>query len=91
MGGVCSGGTVKPRHEHREVKSSGFSGKLKSVGSFGGKHKKDDDSYPSYPDVDVFEKKSSLYDSDELQFSISRELKPSTPARTEPTKVFSTP
>lgn len=85
MGGVCSGGTVKPKHEYQEVKNSGFSGKLKSMGSFGGKHKKDDDSYPSYPDVDVFEKKSNLYDSGEL--SISRELKPSTPVRSGPTKV----
>ncbi|KAI8548945.1 hypothetical protein RHMOL_Rhmol07G0313000 [Rhododendron molle] len=87
MGGVCSGGTVKPKDEYREVKSSGFSGKLKSIGSFGGKHKKDDDSYPSYPDEDVFEKKSNLYDSGELRFSISCELKPSTPARTGTTKV----
>ncbi|KAG5542449.1 hypothetical protein RHGRI_022101 [Rhododendron griersonianum] len=87
MGGVCSGGTVKPKDEYREVKSSGFSGKLKLIGSFGGKHKKDDDSYPSYPDEDVFEKKSNLYDSGELRFSISRELKPSTPARTGTTKV----
>lgn len=95
MGGVCSSGTVKPKDEYREVKSSGFSGKLKSMGSFGGKHKKDDkkddDSYLSYPDVDVFEKKSNLYDSGELQVSISRELKPSTPARTGTTMVFSTP
>lgn len=91
MGGVCASGTVKPKDEYREVKSSGFSGKLMSMGSFGGKHKRDDDSYPSYPDADVFEKKSNLYDSGELRFSISRELKPSTPARTGTTKVFSTP
>ncbi|GFP95259.1 hypothetical protein PHJA_001670200 [Phtheirospermum japonicum] len=85
MGGVCSGGTVKKSRKSTDFKheeSSGFSGKLKSIGSFG-KHKKNDDSY-TYPDeIDVFEKgpRDNLFDSGELHFSISRELKSSTPAR----------
>ncbi|KAL0391889.1 UNVERIFIED_CONTAM: protein PSK SIMULATOR 2 [Sesamum radiatum] len=84
MGAVCSGGTLKKSRKADEVgyeKSSGFSGKLKSMGSFG-KHKNHDDSY-SYPaEIDVFEKAPhELYNSGELRFSISQELKPSTPAR----------
>lgn len=88
MGGVCSGGTVKKNRKSvdaEHVKSSGFSGKLKSVGSFG-KQKNNDDSY-TYPD-DFFEKAPhNLYDSGELNLSISRELKSSTPARTPANKV----
>ncbi|KAL0432346.1 UNVERIFIED_CONTAM: protein PSK SIMULATOR 2 [Sesamum latifolium] len=84
MGAVCSGGTLKKSRKADEVgyeKSSGFSGKLKSMGSLG-KHKNHDDSY-SYPaEIDVFEKAShDLYNPGELRFSISQELKPSTPAR----------
>jgi hypothetical protein len=90
MGGVCSGGTVKSGRERVEVedkKSSGFSGKLKSVGSFGNqkkkKKKKSEDDFRAYPDeINVFEKAPhNLYDSGDLHLSISRELKPSTPAR----------
>ncbi|XP_073305941.1 protein PSK SIMULATOR 2-like [Primulina huaijiensis] len=89
MGAVCSGGTVKRNLKSREVeheKSSGFSGKLKSIGSFG-KQKNCDDSY-AYPDeVEVCEKAPrNLYDSGELHLSISCELKPSTPARTPANK-----
>ncbi|KAK6115207.1 hypothetical protein DH2020_007476 [Rehmannia glutinosa] len=89
MGGVCSGGTVKKSRKSVEIeheKSSGFSGKLKSMGSFG-KQKKNDDSY-TYPDeIDVFDKApDNLYDSGELHLSISRELKASTPARTPANK-----
>ncbi|KAI3464826.1 hypothetical protein Pfo_021489 [Paulownia fortunei] len=89
MGGVCSGGTVKKSRRSIEVeheKMSGFSGKLKSMGSFG-KQKKNGDSY-TYPDeIDVFEKAPhNLYDSGELNLSISRELKSSTPARTPANK-----
>ncbi|KAL3640986.1 hypothetical protein CASFOL_015954 [Castilleja foliolosa] len=86
MGGVCSGGIVKKSRKSTDLeqeKSSGFSGKLKSIGSLG-KHKKNDSSY-TYPDeIDVFEKgpHDDLFDSGELHFSISRELKSSTPART---------
>lgn len=92
MGGVCSGGTVKKSRrsvEDEHVKTSGFSGKLKSIGSFG-KPKKNDDSY-AYPDEgDVFEKAPhKLFDSGELHFPISRELKSSTPARTHHHRVCS--
>ncbi|KAK3007659.1 hypothetical protein RJ639_014301 [Escallonia herrerae] len=74
MGGVCSGGTVTRKSEYNE-KSIGFSGKLKSTKSF--TKKKDD----FYPDMDGFDNMPSSFDSGELKFSISRELKPSTPAR----------
>ncbi|XP_073035676.1 protein PSK SIMULATOR 2-like isoform X2 [Primulina eburnea] len=89
MGGVCSGGTLKKRRNPPEPENdntSRFSGKLKSMGSFG-EHKNDDDSYP-YPDgINVFGKlPPNLYDSGELYLSISRELKPSTPARTSHNK-----
>ena len=85
MGAVWSGGTMKPKSEVRE-KNSGFSGKLKSIKSFS---KQKEDHRFSYPDVEVYEKKPQNYDSGELRFTISRELKPSTPARPEQNKVFS--
>ncbi|CAA2961100.1 Hypothetical predicted protein [Olea europaea subsp. europaea] len=82
MGGVCSGGTIKSckSTEVEHDKSSGFSGKLKSIGSFG---KLKNDNSTTYPDnTDAFTKEpGNLYDSGELNFSISQELKPSTPAR----------
>ncbi|XAR64199.1 hypothetical protein NMG60_11024451 [Bertholletia excelsa] len=78
MGGVCSGGTMKPKPEYQE-KRSGFSGKLTSVGSIG---KRKNDSHAT-SETDVFEKTTpSYYDSGELNLSISRELNSSTPART---------
>ncbi|PSS19861.1 Serine/arginine-rich splicing factor 2 like [Actinidia chinensis var. chinensis] len=83
MGGVCCGGTTKPQKLETREPSLGFSGKLKSKRSFG---KPKEDLY-SCPDVGVFEKTPQLYDSGELRFSISCELKPSTPARTGPNKV----
>ncbi|KAL6982673.1 hypothetical protein U1Q18_016061 [Sarracenia purpurea var. burkii] len=82
MGGVCSGGTMKPPKSEFREQGLGFSGKLKSIKNFG---KQEEDSY-SYPDVDVFEKTPQLYDSGELRISISHELKPSTPARAGPNK-----
>lgn len=90
MGGMCSGGTMKKRssleEEYRE-KSSGFSGKLKSIKSFS--KQTDDNSYEEYPpDVEVFEKKMHHpFDSGELRLSISSEFKPSTPVRTVANKV----
>ena len=94
MGGVCTGGTLKrsTAPDYSSDKSSaGFSGKLRSVKSFshGQKKKNDyddanDDSVlsSSYPqDDDMYHRKTTSYDSGELFFSISRELKPSTPAR----------
>ena len=82
---MCCGGTTKRQKPETREQSLGFSGKLKSKRSFG---KPNEDSY-SYPDVGVFEKTPQLYDSGELRFSISCELKPSTPARTGPNKVHS--
>lgn len=70
---------MKVTAEFRE-KNSGFSGKLKSMTSFN-KHK--DDSHSS-PDV---EEMSDSFNSGEFPLSISRELKPSTPARTGGIKV----
>ncbi|KAI3745918.1 hypothetical protein L6452_08330 [Arctium lappa] len=76
--------------------SLGFSGKLRSVNSFSQQKKKNDfddgngngngndDSIlsSSYTqDDDMYHRKTTSYDSGELFFSISRELKPSTPAR----------
>ncbi|KAL2468238.1 hypothetical protein Fot_51763 [Forsythia ovata] len=90
MGGVCSGGTVKKKTNNKSLeveqeKTSGFSGKLKPMGSFG---KKNNDELYAYPDeMDGFEKgRRNLYDSGELYLSISQELKPSTPARTPANK-----
>ncbi|KAM7514059.1 hypothetical protein LguiA_003642 [Lonicera macranthoides] len=85
MGGMCSGGTMKKRssseEEYRE-RSSGFSGKLKSLNSFS--KQTGDNSYEEYPpEVEFFEKKMHHpFDSGELRLSISNEFKPSTPVRT---------
>ncbi|GKE93000.1 hypothetical protein Tco_1574095, partial [Tanacetum coccineum] len=93
MGGVCTGGTLKREEYGGDGRSSvGFSGKLKSVTSFGGQkkvnNKKDDDyddglssSYGGGYDDEAYHRRMTSYDSGELFFSISRELKPSTPAR----------
>nr|GEV11454.1 hypothetical protein [Tanacetum cinerariifolium] len=97
MGGVCTGGTLKREEYGGDGRSSvGFSGKLKSVTSFGGQKKvnnKKDDDYDdglssSYGgsggggyDDEAYHRRMTSYDSGELFFSISRELKPSTPAR----------
>lgn len=80
MGAVCSGGTTK----QNSARSLGFSGKLKRVKSLG---KQQEDSYP-YPhsNADGFERTPQMYDPGELSFFISRELKPSTPARTAVSK-----
>ncbi|KAD2393332.1 hypothetical protein R6Q59_012339 [Mikania micrantha] len=94
MGGVCTGGTMK-RSTVAECDGDkgglGFSGKLKSMKSFGLQTKKDDydddvhddSGLSSYArdDSSVYRWKMSSYDSGELFSSISRELKPSTPAR----------
>ena len=81
MGAVCSGGTVK----RNSGKNLGFSGKLKKEKNF---VKQNEDSYSySNSNVDGFERTPHICDHGELSFSISRELKPSTPARTVPNKV----
>lgn len=92
MGGVCTGGTMKHHPDFNDKNDSGFSGKLKSIKSFGKQKKRKDDgddddldsSYSYSTDLEVFEKKRTphIFDSGELHFSISRELKPSTRART---------
>ncbi|CAA0841171.1 Protein of unknown function (DUF668 [Striga hermonthica] len=82
MGAVCSAGTVKKSRkptDSEQEQSCGFSGKLRSIGSFG-RHKKSDDPYTYTDAIDVFGKEN-LYDSGELHLSISRELKASTPMR----------
>ncbi|KAF3631272.1 hypothetical protein BC332_12119 [Capsicum chinense] len=79
MGGVCTGGTGRNKAEIHHESTTGSSKKLKSVGSMG-KQKKEESF--SYPDVSAFRGTPNLYDSGELYMSISRELKPSTPART---------
>lgn len=112
MGGVCTGGTIKhsttsPDFQHNNnnlnsnsntsTPSSGFSGKLKSIKSFGGKQnkrRKDSDVSDDVVDSASFasngEKKKMhhIFDSGELHFSISRELKSSTPVRNHGTKVY---
>ncbi|XP_006342058.1 uncharacterized protein [Solanum tuberosum] len=84
MGGVCTGGTARSRVEIHHESPSGSSKKMESVESIG-KQKKDESF--SYPDVGAFRGTPNLYDSGELYMSISRELKPSTPARTGVNKV----
>lgn len=67
------------------AKNLGFSGKLKKENSVG---KQNEDSYSlTNSNVDNFERTPQMYDPGELSFPISRELKPSTPARTGPNKV----
>lgn len=91
MGGVCTGGTLK---RNSSVDYNAFSGKLKPVKSFNNQQqlKKNDndngdnglslsDCYTEEKDDDVYHRKTTSYDSGELFFSISTELKPSTPAR----------
>lgn len=99
MGGVCTGGTLKRDEFGGDGRSSvGFSGKLKSVKSFGGQKKVSNNKKDDYNDYDdglsstyggsgggyddeAYHRRMTSYDSGELFFSISRELKPSTPAR----------
>lgn len=85
MGGVCTGGTARRRAEIHHESTSESSKKLKSVESIG--KQKNDESF-SYPDLGAFRGTPNLYDSGELYMSISRELKPSTPARTGGNKVL---
>lgn len=76
MGGLCPGGAKREEDTEFRSKSLGFSGKLKAKKSFA---KQEDDHY-LHSDVDVSGRTPPIYDSGELS-SISRELKPSTPAR----------
>lgn len=84
MGGVCTGGTFK-RSVAAEYGADNsdfrFSGKLKSTNSFSHQKKQDEFDDSGLSDDDVYHRRITPYDSGELMFSISRELKPSTPAR----------
>ncbi|XP_019152952.1 PREDICTED: uncharacterized protein LOC109149576 isoform X1 [Ipomoea nil] len=82
MGAVCAGGTVRDRSEVLKERSSGSSKKLKSMKSFLNEDINADSN--EYPDMGTMGRthNHNLYDSGELHLSISRELKPATPART---------
>lgn len=77
MGGLCPGGTVRQKPGYRE-KSLGLSRKLKSKSCFS-EPKEDDFKYPS---INFESKALHTCDIGENGMSISRELRPSTPART---------
>ncbi|XP_047327726.1 protein PSK SIMULATOR 2-like isoform X2 [Impatiens glandulifera] len=89
MGGMCSSGISKDEPaEVLPVKSSNLSRKIKSIRSFGERKRADAHCYPDADDHHVFDNKSEQnFDSGEIHFSISRELKPSTPVRNGPVKV----
>ncbi|WRX30374.1 protein of unknown function DUF668 - like 7 [Theobroma cacao] len=85
MGGVCSGGTRERSIQLEQKTTTGFSGKLKSKKSFG---KQKGNSNPhSYTNGDGFDKTRQRHDSGDFGLQFSRELKPSTPARTAASKV----
>ncbi|KAM1725238.1 hypothetical protein ACFX11_016271 [Malus domestica] len=85
MGGMCSGGvSAKENPDIYGGKSSGFSGKLQSMKTIG---KNKENSNSSFSEGIAPWKTPNRFDSGELRSSISRELKPSTPARTATSKV----
>lgn len=86
MGAVCAGGTVRNRSEVLQERSSGSSKKLKSMRSF--LNEDNNAASNEYPDMGTTGRTHNLYDSGELHLSISRELKPATPARTGTNKVY---
>ncbi|XP_039065651.1 protein PSK SIMULATOR 2-like [Hibiscus syriacus] len=81
MGGVCSGGT-KDRTIKNEQKTRGLSGKLKSKNSFA----KQKGNFNSLSHVNG-DKARQIHDSVDFGLQFSRELKPSTPAKTTSSKV----
>ncbi|KAK8572584.1 hypothetical protein V6N12_028637 [Hibiscus sabdariffa] len=81
MGGVCSGGTKERTVKHQQ-KTRGLPGKLESKNSFA-KKKGNLDSL-SYANGD---NARQIHDSSEFGLQFSRELKPSTPAKTTASKV----
>ncbi|XVF63682.1 hypothetical protein PTKIN_Ptkin09bG0106200 [Pterospermum kingtungense] len=86
MGGVCSGGINERNTKPEQKTTGGLSGKLKSKTSFG-KLKGNSDSR-SYANGDGFDHKPrQRHDSGDFGLQFSRELKPSTPARTADSKV----
>uniref|UniRef100_A0A7N1A2R6 Uncharacterized protein n=1 Tax=Kalanchoe fedtschenkoi TaxID=63787 RepID=A0A7N1A2R6_KALFE len=92
MGGVCPGGMRKSEFRDKEV---GFSGKLgrrkagvvDKVVAVEEEKKEVIHAYQSYDGGAMNKRIQPRFDSGELNFSISRELKPSTPARTGTSKV----
>ena len=86
MGGVCSGGTKERNTKIEKENTRGFSGKLKSKKSLA-KQKGNSDSR-SYANGDGFDKARQRHDSGDFGLQFSRELKPSTPARTAASKVL---
>ncbi|KAL4271184.1 hypothetical protein GQ457_13G019560 [Hibiscus cannabinus] len=81
MGGVCSGGTKERTVKHQQ-KTRGLSEKLKSKNSFAKKNGNFDSlSYANGDNV------RQIHDSSDFGLQFSRELKPSTPAKTTASKV----
>jgi hypothetical protein len=90
MGGVCSGGakrkSVKVGGEENNNGGINTSGKLRSLHSTG---KKRENSYRNNNGDDFGRTTPQRSNSGEFLSSFSRELKPSTPVRTEADKVCS--
>ena len=86
MGGVCSGGTKERNRKLEQKTTRGLSGKLKSKNSFG--KLKGNSNSRSYANGDGFDKARRRHDSGDFGLQFSRELKPSTPARTAASKVL---
>jgi len=88
MGGVCPGGTkrknVKAVEEKKNNSGNNTSGKLRSLHSIG---KKRESPYRNNNGDDFRKTMPERSNSGEFLSSFSRELKPSTPARTEANKV----
>ncbi|EPS62969.1 hypothetical protein M569_11819 [Genlisea aurea] len=96
MGSVCSGGILERNEEAVGIelkKSLGFSGKLKSSGAIHENNPSDEVSYTYTDEVDAFEKKNPrrLFDSCELHFNASGDLRHSTPASTTGSKASQMP
>ncbi|XP_022769182.1 uncharacterized protein LOC111312812 isoform X2 [Durio zibethinus] len=84
MGGVCSGGTKERNIKLEQKPATGFSGKLKSKKSFDKQN--GNSSSRSHTSGDGFDKARQRHDSGDFLLQFSRELKPSTPARTVASK-----
>ncbi|XP_022755665.1 uncharacterized protein LOC111303543 [Durio zibethinus] len=87
MGGVCSGGTQERNIKLENKTTTGFSGKLKSKKCFTKqKGNSNSHSYANANDDDL-ERERQRHDSGDFGLQFSRELKPSTSARTSASKV----
>ncbi|KAL9667822.1 hypothetical protein QQ045_002190 [Rhodiola kirilowii] len=99
MGGVCPGGMRKSEFRDNGMSFSGKLGRRKRQAGVVDKvvvvaasdekevQKEMIHAYPSYESGGISKRIQPRFDSGELNFSISRELKPSTPARTGTSKV----